>query len=155
MRARDLRAGEGGRALLLDRLVDLEPHRDEEERPFRTLTSEEVKASIRKEVGRVLNTRSTSTAEDLEDREWTVLDYGLPDYSGWFTRSLEDQRRLTRLVLKAIQSFEPRLHSPTVEIIPRIEGEQNLFLRIDGAVRVGDVMEPVSFPLALEPTREG
>jgi type VI secretion system lysozyme-like protein len=149
MSARDLRAEEGGRVPLFDRLVDLEPHRKEEERPLRILTSDELQGSIRKEVQQILNTRCTTPLEELEARAWTVLDYGLPDYSAWYTRSPESKAQLETLMEQAISAFEPRLEQPRVKLLEGMEGERTLFFEIYGAMRVGQELEPVSFPLAL------
>lgn len=136
---------------LFDRLVDLEPHQPDEERPLRTLTSEGLHASIQKEVSQLLNTRCTTPLEELEARGWTVLDYGLPDYSAWYTRSTDDQSRLEDLIRRTIEAFEPRLAQPSVRLLERVEGERTLFFEIQGAIRIGQTFEPVSFPLALNP----
>jgi type VI secretion system protein ImpF len=151
MAARDLRAEEGGRVPLFDRLVDLAPHQRDEERPLRTLTTEGLHASIRREVQQLLNTRCITPLEVLDARDWTVLDYGLPDYSGWYTRSPEAKGRLEALMTRAIEAFEPRLADPSVRLLERVEGERTLFFEIQGSVRVGQGFEPVSFPLALNP----
>lgn len=154
MKARDLRAEEGGRALLFDRLTDLSPEKSVEEKPLRTLSVDALRESIRREVHRILNTRCTTPPEVLERRDWTVLDYGLPDYSGWYTRSTEDQARLEVAMTRAIRAFEPRLVQPSVELLPVIEGERTLFFQIHGAVQIGTQLEPVSFPLALASSSE-
>lgn len=153
VRARDIRAGEGGRALLFDRLTDLSPELPEEERPFRTLSRDELRQSIRRELARILNARSITPLEILESREWTVLDYGLPDYSGWYTRASSARTKLEELVRRTIETFEPRLVNPVVRVAHADEGEHLLRVHVEGSMQVGRTMEPVSFPLALQPTR--
>jgi type VI secretion system protein ImpF len=154
VKARDLRADEGGRALLFDRLTDLSPEKPVEEKPLRTLSVDALRESIRREIHRILNTRCTTPPQELENREWTVLDYGLPDYTGAYTRSTEDQARLERAMTRAIRAFEPRLVDPSVELLEGMEGERSLFFQIYGGVRVGTQLEPVSFPLSLSSPAE-
>jgi type VI secretion system lysozyme-like protein len=147
---RDTRSTQGARALLFDRLVDLDPSDPVEQRPLRVLSLEEMLESVRRELERLLNTRSPTPPEELEGREWTVLDWGLPDYSGWYTRSAVSQERLARLIEATIRAFEPRMIDPHVIVKPTEGNDRMLIVHIDGAVRVGTMLEPVSFPLALE-----
>lgn len=150
MKVRDLRASEGGRALLFDRLTDREPSkRDVEESPFRTLSREALRESLRSELSRLLSTRSSTPPDVLERREPTVIDYGLPDYSGWYTRAPTDQQRLAELALRTIRAFEPRLLNPEVRVLPPGADDHALRVHVQGSMRVGGVMEPVSFPLAV------
>lgn len=150
MEVRDLRAGEGGRALLFDRLTDREPSkRDVEETPFRTLSREALRESLRSELSRLLSTRSSTPPGVLERREPTVIDYGLPDYSGWYTRAPSDQQRLAELALRTIRAFEPRLVDPRVQVLPPDDEDHTLRIHVQGAMRVGGVLEPVAFPLAV------
>ena len=59
---------EGARALLFDRLVDVSPEWDEHER--RILNRDQLKASVRRELERLLNTRCSIPLHRLgeEDR---------------------------------------------------------------------------------------
>ncbi len=149
----DARSTEGARALLFDRLVDLDPSDPVEQQPLRILTGGELVESVRRELERLLNTRSPTPPEELERRspeEWTVLDWGLADYSGWYTRSVPSQARLARLVEATIRAFEPRMIDPSATIERQEPDDRRLIVRIGGSVRMGDLLEPVSFPLALE-----
>jgi type VI secretion system protein ImpF len=154
VKARDLRAEEGGRALLFDRLTDHAPEKPVEEKPLRTLSADALRDSIRREVNRILNTRCTTPPDVLAAREWTILDYGLPDYSGSYTRSTSDQSRLEAAMTRAILTFEPRLINPSVSVLPELAGERTLFFEIQGGMRIGTQIEPVSFPLKLSPTSD-
>lgn len=147
---RDSKSTEGARALLFDRLVDLNPTEPVEQQPLRVLDINGVRESVQKELGRLLNTRSPTQPEVLESRDWTVLDWGLPDYSGWYTRSPPAQLRLARLIEKTIRTFEPRMVEPKVSV--QVSGDNNRSLQvwIEGAIRIGTLLEPVSFPMALE-----
>jgi type VI secretion system protein ImpF len=136
--------------LLFDRLVDEYPDEPIEPQPRRVLDRDELLDSIRRELGLLLNTRSNRSV-DLDDRDgWTVLDWGLPDFSPAFTRSATDRRRLAEVITHAIRVFEPRLLDPEVHVLdPRTE-EHELRVQVAGSVRLGALSEPVAFPLTLE-----
>lgn len=128
----------------------MDPSDPVEQQPLRVLSVDETVESVRYELERLLNTRSPTPAEELEERSWTVLDWGLPDYSGWYTRSAPSQARLARLIEATIRAFEPRMIDPRVAVEGQEESERRLIVRIDGAIRIGTLIQPVSFPLALE-----
>lgn len=147
---RDSKSTKGARALLFNRLVDLAPASKVEQQPLRVLTVDELRVSIQQELERLLNTRSPTPAEELESKEWTVLDWGLADYTGWYTRSAPSQQRLARLIERTIRAFEPRLIDPSVTVEWRDPTDRSLQVWIEGSIRVGTLIEPVSFPLALD-----
>src|SRR5579864_6435199 len=98
----------GARALLFDRLVDLEPQTQKEIRPLRVLDKKGLKDSVRRELGRLLNTRRPiPLAPHLEER--TVINYGIPDFSSLSPHSDNDRKRLEFWMQEAIKNFEPRL----------------------------------------------
>lgn len=138
------------RAPLFDRLV--EKSRDSEEpRPLRTpLNREGLLESVRRELERLLNTRSSLPVDRLEEREeLTVLEYGIPDLSAFSSGKPEDQVRLAAAVARAVSAFEPRLRAPRVSVLGLEDHERSLALSID-ATLVGDpVAEPVSFRTVL------
>jgi len=147
---RDSKSTEGARALLFDRLVDFDPTEPVEQQPLRVLDTNGVRESVQRELGRLLNTRSPTQPDELEGRAWTVLDWGLPDYSGWYTRSPPSHLRLSRLIEAAIRAFEPRMVDPKVSVELSDGNNRSLQVWIEGTIRIGTLLEPVSFPLALE-----
>ena len=130
----------------------MDPASPVEQQPLRVLTVQGMRESVQRELHRLLNTRSPTPAEEMEsdEKEWTVLDWGLPDYTGWYTRSAPSQQRLARLVEATIRAFEPRLVEPRVTVERQEDSERSLVVWIEGAIRVGTLLEPVAFPLALE-----
>ena len=144
---RDPKPVEGGRALLFERLADSGPRSHEEEaQPFRVLDVGALKESVRRELGRLLNTRRHARPRAGEDG-MTVLDYGLPDFSPLSASSGDDQNRLAAEVAAAIAAFEPRLSGVRVRA-ERLHGEDRaLLLRVEGRLAVGTLAEPVSFPV--------
>ena len=145
----------GARALLFDRLVDERPHEDEEEEPARVLDRQALRRSVRTELERLLNTRCPLRAEELEGRERTTLEYGLPDLAHVYTRDAGGREEIAAAVKAAVEAYEPRLKRVRVTVEPSPEHEERrLYARIDALLVVGEVAEAVSFSrLALGPGR--
>lgn len=109
-----------------------------------------LRASIGRELARLLNSRSRLDFETFERRELTVLDYGLPDFSALSTRSGEDLERLRRAVQRAIARYEPRLQHPRIRIEPAA-GTARARIRIEAAISLGLTLRPVQFEIAADP----
>jgi type VI secretion system protein ImpF len=137
-------------APLFDRLVDLDPHVPAEPRPMRTLDPRGLRESVRRELERMLNTRSSLPVDQLDAREeLTVLEYGIPDLSAFSAGSEEDLVRLAAIVARAVAAFEPRLRRVRVAVERLQDGPRELRLRIDADLVAGEVAEPISFPTLL------
>ena len=135
------------RVPLFDRLVGIEPVLPQEKDLLGALDLRALRESVRRELERLLNTRSSLPVDLLLDRaELTVLEYGIPDLSAYSAGNAEDQALLTGLVARAVAAFEPRLRGVRVSVV-RLEDEQRtLRLRIDGVLTADEIAEPVSFP---------
>jgi type VI secretion system protein ImpF len=135
------------RAPLFDRLTDLDPESAGELRPMRTLDRTGLRESVRRELGRLLNTRSSIPVDQLAQRpELTVLEYGIPDLSAYSAGNDDDQRLLAGVVARAVSAFEPRLRDVRVAVVRLDDDQRSLFLRIDAVLTADEVAEPVSFP---------
>jgi type VI secretion system protein ImpF len=137
------------RATLFDRLVDLEPELSREPQPLRTFNKKELLASVRSEVGRLLNTRCPTPANLDGEQEQTVIDYGIPDFSSFYPQNPDDQRRLALVVSKAISAFEPRLQQVRATVEEVENDIRALRIRIDAVLVYESVREPVSFPVVV------
>lgn len=104
--------------------------------------------SIGAELARLLNTRCAASLAQLAGRERTVLDYGLPDYSAYYTGSLDDRRKLTALVQSTVQAFEPRLREVEVELALPGHSRHALDVAIRAKVLLEGRLEPVAFRVA-------
>ncbi|RMH18226.1 MAG: type VI secretion system baseplate subunit TssE [Gemmatimonadetes bacterium] len=99
--------------------------------------------------------RLLRTRTDVPDEHWwsdavTMLDYGLPDFTGWYKGSQPDRERLARNIARAIELFEPRLEEAMVAVASPEVGDGPLRVTIRGAIRTATGRVPVSFPLVLE-----
>jgi type VI secretion system protein ImpF len=139
----------GARALLFDRLVDLHPDEDEGERPLRILNREQMRASVRRELERLLNTRCSLPLHGIGEAERSVINYGIPDFSSLSAQNPDDHVLIASIIGKTISAFEPRLRQVRVEVQPSDDDEGALWLSIDGVMAIDLFNEPVSFPVLL------
>lgn len=144
-----LRISSGARALLFDRLIDLDPTIPTEPQPLRTLNRRELRESVRREVERLLNTRCPIPAHLLDERERTVIDYGIPDLAEFGAHKADDHKRLALIFTQTIAAFEPRLRRVRVSVERLPDTKRGLVARIEGLLVVESVTEPVSFPIVI------
>lgn len=139
------------RALLFDRLVDREPHVPTEPQPWRALTRQELYDSVRREVGWLLNTHCPLPAHQLDERERSVINYGMPDFSMFSPHSEADQRRLAHLLMRTIAAFEPRLRQVRVTVEQSMDDRKTLLARVEAVLVVESVVEPITFLVVVHP----
>jgi type VI secretion system lysozyme-like protein len=128
---------------LFERLADDAPfdaHEPLGDVAARTLDAAGLRASVRAELLRLLNTRRGKP--DVA-RAPEVLLYGLPDWSGQSAARAEDRAVIEREVTEAVRAFEPRLRDPRVTIEPDAGTPWRLCLRIRGTLLGSDGVEHV------------
>jgi len=140
---------EGARALLFERLTDLDPRSQEEPEPLRILNRVALRESVRRELGRLLNTRCSIPTHLLGQQERTVIDYGIPDFSSFSPQSSNDQKLLAAIIGQTISAFEPRLRQVEVTVEGFLSSERALLVRIDAVLVVESISEQVSFPVII------
>ena len=138
----------GARALLFDRLIN-RPDWEEHEQPLRILNHKQLKASVRRELGRLLNTRCSLPLHQVGAEERSVVNYGIPDFSSLSPHNADDHELIASIVGQTIAAFEPRLRQIRVEVGPVSAAESALWLNISAELAVGMFAEPVSFPVIL------
>jgi type VI secretion system protein ImpF len=139
----------GARAPLFERLADSEPDSIRDAAPLRVHAQAGLRESVRRDLARFLNTRASfNPAYRLA--EGTVLDYGIPDLSAFTPESEDDRRRLAALLAARIAAHEPRLTNVRVAFHPPSGSPVALKGVIHASLRIGSVVEPVYFPLAID-----
>lgn len=113
-----------------------------------------VQSSIARELQRLLNTRSRLTMAQFLESSDGVLDYGLPDLTTLTGQSEADLERVSRLVARAIDYFEPRLSEVEVAVVSAPLAGQTPRVVVSGAVRLGRHRRRVDFDLGLESSAE-
>jgi type VI secretion system protein ImpF len=142
---------------VLDRLIDREPRDATEPPPTRAQSVRQLKASLRRDLEWLLNTRriAEEAPESFEELNRSLYNYGLPDFSAMSFSNPRDRTRLLRSLEASIRLFEPRLDA--VKVIPvEVTGEaQNkrlLRFQIEGLLKMDPAPEQVSFDTVLQLT---
>ncbi len=139
----------GARALLFDRLAAPHTEAAEAERPFRVLNREQLKASVRRELERLLNTRCSLPLHGVTEEERSVVNYGIPDFSSLSAHSADDHQLIASIISRTITAFEPRLRQIHVSVEQIPNSHWALGVNISAVLVVNSFTEPVSFVAAL------
>ena len=141
---------------VLDRLLDDEPgKRDAPREPekHRNQILRELKLSVKRDLENLLNTRwrCVSWPPDLDELDLSLVNYGLPDFTGVQFASASAQEELRRIIEQVVRSFEPRFEKVRVEIIKDADELDRTFrFRIDALLHAEPAPEPVVFDTMLE-----
>lgn len=137
---------------VLDRLIDYDPRDSKESPKSRSTTLQELKASVRRDLEWLLNTRTVLDAEDFGSTEIkrSVAVYGLPDITGLSAQNRDEQTRVLRSVEHAIRTFEPRFLDLKVTMEPPSVTERSIRFRIEAQLDIDPVPEPIVFDTVLQ-----
>lgn len=111
---------------LLDRLTDEEPEKNSEPKERRGLTQAKLRKSVLRDLNWLFNSSNLASVQDLDDTPEvakSVLNYGLPGFSG-HTISGVDILEIERLLKQAIYDFEPRIVRRTIKIHLDVDEQQ-------------------------------
>ncbi len=138
---------------LLDRLLDDEPGNQREAVKQRHQVLREMKLSVRRDLENLLNTRwrCVSWPPNLEELETSLVNYGIPDFTGIRFASANTQDELRTILEAVIRRFEPRFSKVRVELITNADSlDRTLRFRIDAMLHAEPVVEPVVFDTTLK-----
>ncbi len=136
-----------------DRLIDHQPNLQTESPKSQSQVIYELKQSLRRDLENLLNTRWTCTKwpPDYEELELSLINYGIPDFTGVNMGGPENQNRLIQIVRKAIEKFEPRLIKFTIELSRKVDNiDRTLSFRVDGLLHSEPFPEQVVFDTSLD-----
>lgn len=140
---------------VLDRLLDDEPENSREAPRSRGQVLRDMKQSVRRDLEALLNTRwrCRSWPEDLDELNLSIVNYGVPDFTGTSLATDENREKMRAIVERVIRHFEPRFKSVQVKLLPNADStDRTLRLRIDALLYAEPAPEPVVFDSQLEPT---
>jgi len=138
---------------VIDRLIDPEPERKLEPPLSRAQSVRDLKASVRRDLEWLLNSRKTieESPASLKEVGRSVYNYGLPDVTSLYLRSPKDQAFLLESIKAAVSFFEPRLLNVKVRMEPATDDKRVIRFAIEGLVRMDPAPEQVLFDTMLEP----
>ena len=131
---------------ILDRLLDFEPNQLTETPPERAQRIRDLRASVRRDLEDLLNTRVSlvNCPSDLEELPCSVLNYGIPDFGASQLGSNDQREFLRKRIEDAIRTFETRFQHVRV-VMSTNSNEGSLHFRIEGTLYAEPAPEPVNF----------
>ena len=142
-------------ASVLDRLIDREPENTKELPKSRNQVLREMKASVCRDLENLLNTRwrCVSWPPDLDELDVSLVNYGIPDFTGANMSQASERDDLRRIIEQVIRKFEPRFKTVRVTLEDNSDKfDRTLRFRIDALLYAEPAPEPVVFDSQLEPT---
>ncbi|MQX37143.1 type VI secretion system baseplate subunit TssE [Roseospira navarrensis] len=115
---------------------------------------ESLRRAVRRDLEALLNTRHRciSPPADLDEVRLSVVDYGIPDFTGEDMAAPEHREGLRKAVEDAIRRFEPRFLQAAVSIVGDLDpDDRRLCFRIEALMRAYPSPEPVVFDSFMDP----
>ena len=138
---------------VIERLTDREPSVATEPPLTRAQSVRQLKASLRRDLEWLLNTRRRPDAAEGEfkELEQSIFNYGLPDISTLSWESARDRARVSRVIERTIGIFEPRIKRLKVVAAEAAPGLKHVLrFQIEGLLDMDPAPEHISFDTVLE-----
>lgn len=111
---------------------------------------DDMQASIRRDLHRLLNARSNLGIERYLEQELTVVDFGIPEVAVLSTCSGEDRNQLEKVLKKAIHAFEPRLINISVQVLKSVRRNSRLDVLIAADACLHAEQQRMEFQIELD-----
>ena len=147
-------AGQPVKLSIIDRLIDDNPGVQREIAPTSAQAQRDLYAAVRRDLEALLNTRQrvAGLPNGMPGLEQSLVNYGIPDFTGINLSSLASRQKFVRLIEAVIRRYEPRFKSIRVGLLDNAEPlDRTLRFRIDAVVYAEPTPEKVVFDSALEP----
>lgn len=141
-------------ASVLDRLVDRDPEARTEAPRTRGQVLRELKDAVCHDIQNLLNTRARCLVvpAGLTELKQSLVNYGLPDFTGMPIGSARDREGLARAIQAVLRQHEPRFKKVDVKLLDNAEPlDRTLRFRIDALLHAEPAPEPVVFDSTLQP----
>ena len=112
------------------------------------LTPIGVEQSVLIELNRLATTRSKLTFDEFIKNDLTVLDYGLPDFTGYSVQNDDHRIAVKNAVIKAIESFEPRLKKINVSVFSNLSNKNISYFGVEAVLILGKEFQRVNFTIS-------
>jgi type VI secretion system protein ImpF len=106
---------------LLDRLTDLAPSNRRESLDQQTLTMQQLRQAVLRDLAWLLNTTNLAATEELDGLPRvtaSVLNFGVPGFTGLVAKA-ERVNNLEAAIAEAIRRFEPRIKPSSLRVRAR------------------------------------
>jgi len=114
-----------------------------------------LKASLKRDLENLLNTRCRCGAfpEELTELETSLVNFGIPDFTGANASSVESREAFLQVIRAAIERFEPRLQRVTIKPVDdeKKPVRRVLRFRVEAVLVTEHEQEPVTFVSTMEP----
>ena len=134
---------------LLDRLTDDQSDQSKESRDKHVFSPRQLKTSLMRDLAWLLNTPGPIEIDGINEFPnvaTSVLNYGIPDLTGTTASGLSGPT-LEKAILRAIQTFEPRMEKRTVSVrlLPDDDAASpnTVSLEIRGEVTANQLADPL------------
>jgi type VI secretion system protein ImpF len=138
---------------VLERLIDHDPANGIDAPVTRAQSVRHLKASLRRDLEWLLNSRRTPEAAGAEfpGVERSVYNFGLPDVTSLSWDSSRDRARLVRVIEQTLEVFEPRLKHVKVLVMESAPGARHVMrFQIEGMLDMDPAPEHISFDTTLQ-----
>ncbi|MDR1075789.1 MAG: type VI secretion system baseplate subunit TssE [Xanthomonadaceae bacterium] len=133
---------------LLDKLLDDSPKRSDSSSVFKSVSLEQHKESVARDLEGLLNSRAAFSEDELErypNCRKSLVTYGLCDFSGLSLANAYDRAKICRSLEQAIARHESRLVNVKVSINASGRSASALHFTISALLNIRPAREPVSF----------
>ncbi|HEY1338057.1 MAG TPA: type VI secretion system baseplate subunit TssE [Bryobacteraceae bacterium] len=138
---------------VIERLIDHDPKAGADAPPTRNQSLRLLKASLRRDLEWLLNTRRTPepAGSEYAELENSLFNYGVPDVSTLSWESHTDRARLARVLEQALLRFEPRIDHVKVTPLDAGQGLKHVLrFQIEGLLLIDPAPEVISFDTTLQ-----
>lgn len=138
---------------VLERLIDRDPSLSADPVPTRAQSVRQLKASLRRDLEWLLNTRRTPlpASSEFVQVEQSLYNFGLPDVTSLSWDSSRDRSRLARMLEETLATFEPRITALKVVPLESSQGSQHVLrFQIQGLLDMDPAPEHISFDTVLQ-----
>ncbi|KAF1712001.1 type VI secretion system baseplate subunit TssE [Pseudoxanthomonas kalamensis DSM 18571] len=138
---------------LLEKLLDDAPKSAAAAGTFKSVSLEQYKESVARDLEGLLNSRAAYDEDQLEafpHCRQSLMTYGLRDFSGMSLANAYDRAAICRSLEQAIARHEPRLANVKVAFNTGLRSTSALHFSIHGLLNTQPAREPISFDAMLQ-----
>ncbi|MFC3552425.1 type VI secretion system baseplate subunit TssE [Lysobacter cavernae] len=141
---------------LLEKLFDDEPKATAASGIFKSISLEQYKESVARDLEGLLNSRAAFAEDDLKtypNCQKSLMTYGLRDFSTMSLANAYDRAAICRSLEQSVARHEPRLHNVRVTLEANARNAVGgLHFSIHALLDVQPAREPISFDALLQPS---